>query len=213
MFEGHYIEWNKNRINFIFSTLDKKDYENKSVLEVGCGYAKMGESFWEKGCKVHSTDAREKHILVCKDIHSNKDGMSFEVMNLEGEIDSKEYDILLHVGVLYHLPDIEKSIKDMSKLCKETLILETEVCDSDDPDFCLHIKEYNGYDQSISGRGSRPSADYVERLLDENGFSFIRYDDSKLNSVEMDSHFYDWEVKNTNTWENGRRRFWICKKK
>ena len=213
MFNGHYTEWNKNRINFIFSTLNKKDYKNKRVLEVGCGYAKMGESFWEKGCKVHSIDAREKHISVCKEIHSDKEGMSFEVINLEDEINLKEYDILLHVGVLYHLPDIEKSIKDMNKLCKEILILETEVCDSDNPDVCLHISEYNGYDQSISGRGSRPSADYVEKLLDENGFSYIRYDDAQLNSVEMNSHFYDWKVENTNTWENGRRRFWICKKK
>ena len=209
-FKGHYTDWNKVRIDFIFSMLKEEHFQNKSVLEIGCGLADLGVSFWEKGCKVHSVDGRQEHIARCRELHKDKNGMTFEQVNLEKEVELDKYDIVLHLGVLYHLPDVDKSIREMSEICKDIMILETEVSDSDDPEFCLKINEHRGYDQSMSGVGSRPSADYVERLLSENGFDFVRYDSESLNSS---IHHYDWVVKNTKSWKHGRRRFWICKRK
>jgi hypothetical protein len=84
--------------------------------------------------------------------------------------------------------------------------LETEVCDSDDKDFHIITNE-NGYDQAFNNIGIRPSPPYIESLLDNNGFQFKMIKDPILNS---DFHCYDWDVKNSETWRPGLRRFWIC---
>ena len=116
-----------------------------------------------------------------------------------------KYDIILHWGVLYHLSEIEKHLAKISPKC-DVLLLETEVCDSDDSAFFITTNE-EGYDQAFNGTGIRPSPAYVEKVLEKNGFQFRLVKDPILNSG---FHSYDWDVNNTNTWTGGLRRFWIC---
>ena len=91
----------------------------------------------------------------------------------------------------------------------DLIFLESEVADSDDPNFDLKVKEKNKYDQALRKWGSRPSADNIEKVLKVENFKFKRFDDLNLNSS---FHKYDWEVTNTNTWSHGLRRFWIASK-
>jgi hypothetical protein len=88
--------------------------------------------------------------------------------------------------------------------------LETEVCDSDDVDFILKTIEHaDQYDQSLIGKGSRPSGKYIENLLSKLNFTYELIADNRCNAS---FHQYDWTIKNTNTWKDGLRRFWFCKK-
>jgi hypothetical protein len=90
------------------------------------------------------------------------------------------------------------------------LVLETVVCDSDDKNFILKVEEdVNGYDKSLIGIGSRPSAEFIEEILKDNGYEFERVNDSRCNAGH---HEYDWEVQNTGVRLFGKRRFWFCKK-
>ena len=86
------------------------------------------------------------------------------------------------------------------------LLLETEVSDSDDPSFYILTNEA-GHDQAYNNKGIRPSPSYVESVLTKNGFQFKLITDPILNA---DFHRYDWNIRNTKTWEHGLRRFWIC---
>jgi hypothetical protein len=87
--------------------------------------------------------------------------------------------------------------------------LESEVCDSDE-DFEVKVPAIKGYDQDLGRFSTRPSAKAVENHLTKLGLNFERFD-----SPDLDSgfHIYDWKVKNSKTWKNGMRRFWICSKK
>lgn len=202
MFVDHYIGWEKSRIEGVKKYVKPDFLKKKTLFEVGGGYGNNGNLFQELGCIVTSSDARIEHIEIGKEKYKN---IKFTKFDCDKETLSKKYDIILHWGVLYHLNVIDDHMKNMCENC-DYLFLETEVCDSDDPTLCLKTNE-SGFDQAFHGVGSRPSQKYVEAILDRHGFTYKLIKDPIVNSS---FHNYDWDVKNTNTWRHGLRRFWIC---
>ena len=118
---------------------------------------------------------------------------------------TERFDLVINMGLVYHVDNWQRSIIGSLRNA-DRVVLETEVCDSDDPYTVVKTVE-NGPDQALSGVGSRPSAAAVEQLLRTEGFRFERIADNRCNAA---FHRYDWEVRNTGTWEHGLRRFWFC---
>ena len=114
---------------------------------------------------------------------------------------------VLHLGVLYHLEPTHESLR---RACQATnhLVLETEVCDLASPDAVLMADE-EGYDQAVDGRGCRPSAARVERILAEEGLRWQRVTDDRCNA---DMHVYDWPETNSGRVAHGQRRFWFAER-
>lgn len=202
MFQGHYVDWRESRMNTIKKYISSDYFKLKRVLEVGCGYADIGNEFSKLGSLVTSSDIRKEHIDVV-----NKRYTHIKTLLFDGDNDEipEHYDIIVHWGLLYHLHEIENHLNMISRKCN-VLLLETEVADSDDPTFYIKTEE-NGSDQAFNFLGIRPSPSYVERILKQNGFEYKMITDSILNA---NFHTYDWEIKNTNTWRHGLRRFWVC---
>jgi hypothetical protein len=202
MFSGHYDGWIESRMNGIKKYIKPGYFKDKTLLELGCGYAHIGNRFHEMGANVTSSDARKEHLIVV-----NAKYPHLKTICIDGDKDkiSENYDIILHWGLLYHLNEIENHITEVSKKC-DVLLLETEVCDSQDPTFFLKLNEA-GFDQAFNSIGIRPSPNYVERVLQKCGFQYELIKDPILNSG---FHKYDWTLGNSNHWEPGLRRFWIC---
>jgi hypothetical protein len=201
-FSGHYIEWRNSRMNGIKKYIYPGFFKSKTLLELGCGYADIGNMFYELGAIVTSSDSRKEHIDVVNNKYPH-----IKTLIIDGDNDTinEKYDIILHWGLLYHLGEIERHLEKVSQKC-DILLLETLVSDSDDSNFYISITE-NGYDQAFNEKGIRPSPSYVEKLLEKNGFKFKLIKDSILNS---EFHTYDWDIKNTNSYSDRMRRFWIC---
>jgi SAM-dependent methyltransferase len=205
-FGGHYDDWRRVRIQKIESIFSKEYFKDKTILELGCGYGDIGMHFVQLGAQVTFAEGRQEHIDVFKQRYPD-----IEIIQLNQEYPwnlNKKFDIIIHWGVLYHL---DKWQQDLSCAAKHTnlMFLETEVCDSDDEDIDLKVEPSDRYDQEIGRFASKPSANNVEKNLKQLGYKFTRYDDSDLNSG---FHEYNWEVKNTELWRNGLRRFWVVKK-
>lgn len=208
MFDDHYNNWRETRINKLVSILGGSEWFNgKTVLELGCGYADIGNTLYKYGADVVVADGRKEHLEVVssrhphlKTIHINQD----ENWNL-----NQKFDIIIHWGVMYHLKPSSIS-RDIANTLMHTDIacFETEVSDSNDPNFCPSISE-SGFDQAISEIGSKPSVALVEAQFVANNFSFVRYDDADINSS---SHHYDWFEKNDKSYTSGKRRFWLVKR-
>jgi hypothetical protein len=205
MFSGHYDDWIKSRMNGINEYISPEYFKSKTLLELGCGHAHIGNKFHELGADVTSSDARMEHLEIVNDTYPH---IKTYILDADKDDIPETYDIILHWGLLYHLNEIENHLAKISQKC-DVLLLETEVCDSDDSTFFITTNE-EGYDQAFNGTGIRPSPAYVEKVLEKNGFQFRLVKDSILNSG---FHSYDWDVKNTNTCAGGLRRFWICWKK
>ena len=206
-FNGHYDEWTDKRFRKIGELLDD-NISNLNVLELSAGNANLGKFFLKLGNNVICTDGRSEHVEKMK---RNFPEINSLLVDLAAPYPSfPKFNIVVHFGVLYHLPDPLKHLIDFfDKQDFEHCFLETEVSNYTDPKFVLRLREY-GYDQSLTQIGGRPTSNGIEAILKSYGFDFQRIDSSDLNSAP---HFYDWTEDNVEeTFRVGMRRFYHIKK-
>jgi len=201
-FSEHYVDWREKRINAIIQHYGQEFFAGKKVLELGCGYGEIGAAFAHLGAKVTCSDARPEHLDVVRQRHP-------KVQTVQADLDrgwpfKGKWDLILHLGLLYHLRAPEPSILWACE-AGQHVVLETEVCDSLDPRLILRTQE-SGYDQANNGRGCRPSTGCIETILGECDKIFDRLQDSSCNSG---MHTYDWAELNTGSWRHGLRRLWF----
>jgi predicted RNA methylase len=201
-FENHYINWRKARLVCIEKYIVEGFFKSKTLLELGCGHGHLGNEFFKMGANVTCSDARKEHIDI---VNIRYPELSTILLDCDTYTITTKYDIVLHWGVLYHLREIENHLQKIGESC-DILLLETEVCDSDNDSFFIQTNEC-GPDQAFNTLGIRPSQAYVEKVLSTVGFKYKCIIDPILNS---ESHIYDWKITNSNTWKHGLRRFWIC---
>ena len=138
-------------------------------------------------------------------------GIKTEIVNLENSMPAlPKFNLVLHFGVLYHLSDPLKHLKDfLLKQDFDHLFLETEVSNHPDKNFVFKIKEF-GYDQSLSTIGGRPSSSGIESVLRDLSLVWKRHDNVNLDSFP---HKYSWqESEMLETYRPGMRRFYHVQK-
>lgn len=201
-FSNHYENWQKSRMDGLLKYVSPSYFQNKKMLELGCGYADIGNIFYKLGANITCSDARQEHLDVVNKKHPHIKIFRFDCDN---EKINEKYDIILHWGLLYHLKNIEEHLTNVLDNC-DVLLLESEVSDINDINYNINIYE-KGYDQAYNNEGSRPSPKYIENILSKNGFNFKIIKDPILNSG---MHIYHWNITNTKHYSSGLRRFWIC---
>jgi len=207
-FSHHYDAWREKRVTEIIRYFGPLWFRGKKLLEVGCGYGEIGLSFEALGAEVHYSDARQEHLDVILKHRPYAHVIKADINN-EWPFDI-EYDLILHLGVLYHLDDIDYSLSKLMHSAKHA-VLETEVSDSISEELVVKvIEDSESYDQSTTGVGSRPSPAYIEKQLKKLGANKL----VKLESKSCDStfHQYSWPLSNTGRWEHGLRALWFIEK-
>jgi len=204
MFDNqYYINWTLPRLDALTKNIKVEYFKDKTLLELGCGYANIGNLMSSLGSKVTCSDGRKEYLDFANQKYPNIKTLLIDCDN--NNYLYENYDIILHWGLLNHLKEIEIHLEKISQKCN-VLLLETQVCDSDDDQFYIQTNE-NKYDEALNHVGIRPSPNYVEAILKKNGFEFKVIKDPKLNS---DFHKYDWEITKTKAYNNGLSRYWIC---
>jgi SAM-dependent methyltransferase len=143
------------------------DLYGKKVIEFGAGIGDHTYFYLLKNCDVMSTDARPELVKFIE----NKFGNRTMVLNVETDIGKilslPKFDIIHCYGLLYHINNPEeflRSLKDRGSL----IILETCVSADNKPTGNYIIAEdKNDPTQAFSGSGSRPTRDWIFRLLNE----------------------------------------------
>lgn len=185
-----YMELKKNRVNAIINHYGGRWFSGKRILELGCGHADMGNEFYKLGSIVTVTDARLEHIEA---VGVKYPYLERTVCDLNKEWPfRRDYDLILNMGILYHLTEFEQMLENCFSSCKN-MFIESIVSDSNDPTFVKYIAE-KGLDQSFTNMGCRPSEANIERIIRKSHFSFERYFSKDLNSP---SNLFDWEPKNS----------------
>ncbi len=208
MFDGKYFDWNQKRIKGIVDHFGYKFFYGKKIADLGCGYADLSGVLYRLGSEITAIDARQEHLKI---VTKKFPGIKVVRSNLEGPwpLFGQKFDIILDLGLLCHLSSYEAHLK---AVCATTthLILETAVCDSDDPHKHIQIPEGKEiYDLSFNGTGCRPTAAAIERVLTECGMNFKRMDSAKFNSGDFT---YDWASKNDGSTNLHKRRMWFATK-
>ncbi len=206
---SHYVDWRNKRFNFIqkyfYNKFDMGFFNQKKMIEYGCGRGHLGRMFEEVGCEVTYLDGRPEHISWIKSNYPKSDVI---VIDCEKYIIKEKFDIILHSGVLYHIQPkyVKTHLQKVLESNFKYLILDTGVLDSNDENALLEIKE-GGLDQSISKIGSLLPDIAIEKMFKNNNLNF-----KKFNSIELDStiHRYSWTPENTGLF--GGSTLWICEK-
>lgn len=202
MFKNFYNGWINSRMNGVNKYVSSEYFKSKTLLEVGCGHADVGNRFHELGAIVTSTDARKEHIAYVNETYPH---IKTAIVDYDKNTVKDKYDIIIHWGLLNHLKEIDKHLENISQKCN-VLFLDSEVADSDDDTFYASVDE-RGFDQAFHNKGIRTSPTYIEKLLEKNGFQFKLIEDHILDAGQ---HHYVWTITNTKRWMMGLRRFWIC---
>ena len=208
MFDGRYLEQNQKRIKGIIDYYGHKYFFHKTILDMGCGHGDIGGAFYRLGADLTLVDARQEHLNIAlkkfpgiKIVRSDLDA-GFQFAN-------KKFDIVFDLDLICHLQNFEQHLRDVCAISSH-LVLETAVCDSNDPIKCITTQEHNGiYDLSFNGMGSRPTAANVERILTECGMNFKR---AFLPKYNCGPYVYDWETKNDGNISENNRRMWFAVK-
>ena len=173
-----------------------KDLKGKKVLDIGAWDGYFSFLCEKRGAEVTSFDSplhswnKEKVTISGKTEERNgkegfetaKKALKSKVKDVEGELDDieklGEFDIVLDLGILYHVLDPYKHIRDLYKITKEKLILETHIDVNDAPfpvmRFYAH-SEVNNDDGTFWG----PNMHCVAQMLLKAGFKTISYADYK----------------------------------
>jgi hypothetical protein len=159
------------------------------------------------GAEVTAVDAREDHLNLISKKHP---GLKTIKLDLDKEwfFVNQKFDLILDLGLLCHLMDYQKHLKD---ICHSTthLVLETAVCDSDSDKVFTYPENKGIYDWSVNGFGCRPSPAAIEKILKANKMNYFRCDTNRLNT---DIYKYDWSQKNNDEHSNEKRRLWFAQK-
>jgi len=133
----HEVVWDRLKPAF------PADLRGASVLDVGCnaGYFAMQLKMRGAG-RVLGIDSVEHYLeqaAACKQIW-NLD-IDYRVMDAHqlGDI-REEFDIVVFAGVLYHLKNPLQVLEDVGKICRDAILVESEVI-ADDPRNRVYVRQ------------------------------------------------------------------------
>lgn len=163
------ISINKARLRHLASL--NLDLENKRVIDIGSGVGHLAQFFVKKNCQVFCIDGRKNNISSLQLRYPN---LKSKVLDVEKDDLSKygTFDIVFCYGLLYHTKKPEFVIKNISKVCRDLLLLET--CITDYPDYDVKfVEDTSAVNQALHATGCRPTPRFVISHLRGSGFSNI----------------------------------------
>lgn len=105
------------------------DYTNKSVLDIGCGFADFYSYLVQKYGSVdyHGVDISTKMIETAKTLHPS---LHLEVRNVFEDVPDRKFDIITANGIFYLLgneawPLLQVFVKKMYDMCNEVVAFNT----------------------------------------------------------------------------------------
>lgn len=188
------------RRDMLINNLDKL-YRNKyaqlSVLDLGSGEGAMSLALWQKGVRdITCVEVREVNVKKAKFIF-NHFGVNANIINssIDDFLDNntKKYDVVIFMGILYHILNPFDVMKKLSDITKECIVLETVVAKVDDikfgnrdkysaqkDGFFIRIDTTESQTAGLSNLELWPTKGALDMLMSENNFN-------KVELFELDS--------------------------
>jgi len=114
--------WRYSLVNSIFKIIvnESKNYNEKKILEIGCGIGIDAMELIKRGGKVTGIDLSPQSIKLAERYRdlNNYEG-TFQLGNAEKlEFEKNFFDIIWSFGVLHHTPNIKKAIDEVYRVLK-----------------------------------------------------------------------------------------------
>jgi SAM-dependent methyltransferase len=167
------LDYNKVRQDFIKSFLESVGSQIKlvSALDVGCGVGYFARFLSDLGLRVIAVDGREENIRESSKRHPD---ITFSTRDAEDpslpEIGT--FDLVLCVGLLYHLENPFRAIRNLHSLTCQVLIVEGMCVPNSEPTMDL-LDEGTSENQGLNYVAFYPSESCLIKMLYRAGFPFV----------------------------------------
>ena len=167
---GSISERRKEFLEWLLPEL-KGDQALKSALDVGCGVGYFSHFLRGRGLSVTGLDARADNIAEAKKRYPE---IPFHVRNVEdpGVPELGTWDMVLCFGLLYHLENPFRAIRNLHALTKQFAVIESMVMPHQSPVAAL-IDEVSGEDQGLAYVAFVPSESCLVKMLYRAGFAAV----------------------------------------
>ena len=149
------------------------------VLDIGASDGFFSREVHRRGADVVSIDYRDRHqhgFGVMEQLYGHRfDYRRANIYDLSAA-DLGQFDIILCLGVIYHLPDIMRAFAIIRSLARGIVLIETEA----DNQFCPDVAAARYYVDSTLNRDWTnfwvPNRQCVVDMLQDSGFDVVRDD-------------------------------------
>jgi 2-polyprenyl-3-methyl-5-hydroxy-6-metoxy-1,4-benzoquinol methylase len=143
----------------------------RTAVDVGCGLGDFSGFLAELGLEVTALDGREENVVEARRRFPQ---VNFRVMDAEDPALETlgRFDLALCFGLLYHLENPFRAIRNLRGLTGQVLLLETIVVPSSEPSAAL-VDECEGEDQGLHHIALIASESAVVRMLGAAGFAAV----------------------------------------
>jgi SAM-dependent methyltransferase len=168
-----YGEITERRMEFMRELLSEliSSYELKTALDAGCGVGVFSQFLSDMGMKVTGFDARDENLAEAKRRYPH---LNFQLWDVEDTQipDRGLFDMGLCLGLLYHLENPFRAIRNLSTLVKKVIIIESMVAPNPLPAAVL-VDETPGLDQAIQYVAFVPTEVCLIKMLYRAGFLHV----------------------------------------
>jgi SAM-dependent methyltransferase len=142
----------------------------RSVLEVGAGVGRLTRFFLDRNCRIVATEGRAENA---EELARRLPEVDVRQADVEESLEHLgPFDVVFCYGLLYHLENPIRALRNMSAVCSDLLLIETQVCDATAPVVLLE-DEPTFVNQSLGGFAHRPSPSYLAIALNRIGFDYV----------------------------------------
>lgn len=164
---------NKNRSEFLDRLLPDliKNYNLQTALDTGCGLGYFSQHLSELGLKTTAFDARKENVTEARARYPH---IRFAVADVEdpGVQELGLFDVVLSYGLLYHLENPFRAIRNLCGLTNKILVIESMVIPQRRAAAAL-IDEGPGEDQALRYIALVPSEACIVKALCRAGFALV----------------------------------------
>lgn len=174
------------------------EFKGKTVLDIGAGVGHLAQFFVERGARVTCAEAREANIARGRELYPS---LEFHQAEVEAEPLSRfgVFDVVFSYGLLYHLENPVRGLRNIASACRDLLLLETLVADHEQPISFLIDEPKDNVNQAVGGFGCRPSPSFVTLALARLDFPWIY---APVEPPAYRDFGFEWR-NNVDVWRDG----------
>jgi SAM-dependent methyltransferase len=168
------VRFNQARRNLLAELLPvwQRDFGLKTAMDVGCGLGYFSALLVELGFETRAVEGRAENAAEAR---VRVPGLDVQVMDAEGDAlpAAGSFDLVLGLGLLYHLENPFRAIRNLYALTRRVLIIDSMCVPARLP--VLHLREENSAaeDQGLTPAVFYPSEACLIKMLYRAGFSSV----------------------------------------
>ena len=149
----------------------QRELSVKSVVDLGCAVGSYTRSLKRMGFDVTGVDVRSNNIEEAR--RRDGEAIRYLVANVEElGTDIGKFDMAFCVGLLYHLENPFRAIRNIARITNIVALIESQALPMGKP-LLYMVNEAPADDQSVNAITVRPSEEALVKMLYRSGFSQV----------------------------------------